>query len=333
MSPRFTRRQALAGASLLTASGPLDAQGPAAPARELVNSFEFEAMARRTLGEAACAALAGSDRAAFDRITLRPRMMVNTTGLDLGVDLFGQRLFAPILVGPAAEQKRFHVEGELATVRGASAAKTAMVVSSRSSFPLREIAAQADTTLWYQVYPEADPDALRRQTGDAAEFGCKAICLTLGVPAADWNRIDQLRRGLRLPLLLKGIMDPEEAKTAAQRGIDGMIVSNHGAPAASGLAAPIEALPGIVDAVAGKAPVLIDGGFRRGTDILKALALGARGVLLARPPLWGLAAYGAEGVQALLELLQTELARDMAMCGKPDLTSLDRSLVRIHARG
>jgi 4-hydroxymandelate oxidase len=343
MSPRFTRRQALAGASLLATSGPLNAQqlagepsGRIAPARELVNAFEFEAMARRTLGEAACAAITGSDRAAFDRITFRPRMMVNTTGLDLSVDLFGQRLFAPILVGPSSEQRRFHAEGELATVRGASVAKTAVVVSSRSSVPIREIAAQSKTTLWYQVYPEADADALRRQVDNAAEFGCKAVCLTLGAPgapAAGWNTIDQLRRGIRIPLLLKGVMDPEEAKAAAQRGIDGIVVSNYGAQAASGLAAPIEVLPGIVDAVAGKAPVLIDGGFRRGSDILKALALGARGVLLGRPPLWGLAAYGADGVQALLELLQTELARDMAMCGKPDLKSLDRTLIKIHARG
>ena len=124
--------------------------GRIAPARELVNTFEFEAMARRSLNAAAFAEIAGSDRIALERITFRPRMMVNTTQLDLTTELFGQRLFAPILVGPASEQKRFHPEGELATVRGASAAKTAMVVSGRASYPIQEIAAQPAATLWYQ---------------------------------------------------------------------------------------------------------------------------------------------------------------------------------------
>ena len=303
--------------------------GRIAPARELVNTFEFEAMARRSLNAAAFAEIAGSDRNAFERITFRPRMMVNTTQLDLTTELFGQRLFAPILVGPASEQKRFHPEGELATVRGASAAKTAMVVSGRASFPIQEIAAQPAATLWYQVYPEPDLDAQRRRIGEAVDLGCKALCITIG--GADWSAIDRLRQGLRVPVVLKGIMSPEEARAAIGKGIDGIVVSNYGGQARSGMAAPIEVLPAIAEAVAGKAPILIDGSFRRGADILKALALGARAVMLGRPALWALAAYGSAGVQAVLELLQTELARDMAMCGKPNLKSLDPALVKIHA--
>ena len=112
-------------------------------------------------------------------------------------------------------------------------------------------------------------------------------------------------------------------------GIDGLVVSNYaGAPV--GRASPMEVLPAIAEAVAGKVPILIDGSFRRGTDILKALALGARAVLLGRPVLWALAAYGSAGVQTMLEMLQTELARDMAMCGKPNLKSLEPSAVKIH---
>ncbi|MGA2772356.1 MAG: alpha-hydroxy-acid oxidizing protein [Bryobacteraceae bacterium] len=305
--------------------------GRIAPVRELVNTFEFEAMAQRCLSAAAFAAIAGSDRSAFDRITLRPRMMVNTTQLDLTTELFGQRLFAPILVGPASEQKRFHPEGELASVRGASAAKTAMVVSGRASYPIKEIAAQPAATLWYQVYPEADTDAQRRRIDQAVDLGCKALCITIG--GADWSAIDRLRQGLRIPVVLKGIMSPEEARAAIGKGIDGIVVSNCGGQPASGMAAPIEVLPAIAEAVAGKAPILIDGSFRRGADILKALVLGARAVMLGRPPLWALAAYGSAGVQTMLEMLQTELARDMAMCGKPNLKSLDPSLVKIHARG
>ena len=305
--------------------------GRMAPVRELANTFEFEAMARRSLSAAAFAEISGSDRSAFERITFRPRMMVNTTNLDLTAELFGQSLFAPILVGPTSEQKRFHPEGELATARGASAAKTAMVVSGRSSYPIKEIAAQPATTFWYQVHPEPDADAQRRRIDEAVDLGCKALCITIG--GADWSAIDRLRQGLRIPVVLKGIMSAEEARAAIGKGIDGIVVSSYGGQAASGMAAPIEVLPAIAEAVAGKAPILIDGSFRRGSDILKALALGARAVMLGRPPLWALAAYGSAGVQTMLEMLQTELARDMAMCGKPNLKSLDASVVKIHARG
>ena len=304
--------------------------GRIAPARELANTFEYEAMAQRCLSAAAFAEIAGSDRSALERITLRPRMMVNTTHLDLTTELFGQSLFAPILVGPTSGQKRVHPEGELATVRGASAAKTAMVVCGRASYPFKEIAAQSATTLWYQVIPEPDAAAERRGIDEAVALGCKALCITIG--GTDWSAIDRLRQGLRIPVVLKGIMSPEEARAAIGKGIDGIVVSNYGRPA-SGLAAPIEVLPAIVEAVAGKVPILIDGSFRRGTDILKALALGARAVMLGRPPLWALAAYGSTGVQAVLEMLQNELARSMAMCGRPNLKSLDPSLVKIHARG
>jgi isopentenyl diphosphate isomerase/L-lactate dehydrogenase-like FMN-dependent dehydrogenase len=304
--------------------------GRIAPARSLANTFEFEAMAQRSLSAAAFAEIAGSERGALERITFRPRMMVNTTHLDLTTELFGQSLFAPILVGPTGGQKRYHPEGELATVRGASAAKTAMVVSSGASYPMKEIAAQPATTLWYQVHPGADTAAQRRGIDEAVALGCKALCITIG--GSDWSAIDRLRQGLRIPVVLKGIMSPEEALSAIGKGIGGIVVSSHGRQPESGMAAPIEVLPAIAEAVAGKAPILIDGNFRRGADILKALALGARAVLLGRPPLWALAAYGSPGVQAMLEMLQTELARDMAMCGRPNLKSLDPSLVKIHAR-
>jgi 4-hydroxymandelate oxidase len=257
-------------------------------------------------------------------------MMVNTMHLDLTAEIFGQRLFAPIIVGPVSEQKRFHPEGELATARGAAAAKTAMVVAGQSSFPIREIAAQASDALWYQVSPEPGTDAQRRQIDQAIEAGCKALCIT--ARGVDWSAIDALRKGIKVPCLIKGILTPEEARAAVAAGIDGLVVSNYGGPAGASLAAPIEVLPAIAEAVAGKVPILIDGSFRRGSDILKALALGARAVLLGRPVLWALAAYGSAGVQAILEMLQTELGRDMVMCGKPNLKSLDPSLVKIHAR-
>ncbi|HUQ95554.1 MAG TPA: alpha-hydroxy-acid oxidizing protein [Bryobacteraceae bacterium] len=335
----LTRRHALACVGSLLAGSPLlqgqqaagELPGRIPAAEELVNVFEVESMAQRKLDSLTYSEIAGSDRKAFDRVTLRPRVMVNTMKLDLTTDLFGQRMFSPILVGPIEAQKRFHADGELAMARGAGAAKVAMVVSSRSSNSLEQIAGASDTLLWYQVFP-GPVETVRGQIEQAVKSGCKAVCLTLGTPqtAMDWTAIGRLRSGINIPFLLKGILSPEDAAEAVTRGVQGIIVSNYRGPFTHGMAAPIEMLPSIVDAVAGKAPVLIDGSFRRGTDILKALALGARAVLLGRPPLWGLAAYGASGVQYVLTLLQNELARAMVMCGKANLQLLDRATVKIH---
>jgi len=114
--------------------------------------------------------------------------------------------------------------------------------------------------------------------------------------------------------------------------MQGVIVSNYAARMIPGVASPIEVLPSIADEVNGKAAILMDGSIRRGSDALKALALGAQAVLVARPAVWGLAAYGAAGVQSVIELIQTEFARDMVMCGKVNLKAIDRAMVRIHRR-
>jgi len=309
--------------------------GRIAPVDELVNTLEFEPMAQRSLGNAVFAEIAGGNRDMFGRITFRPRMMVNTTKPDLTVEMFGQTLFAPIVVGPVAEQKRFHAEGELATARGAAAAKAVMVVADRSSYPVEQIAAEAKGGFWYQVYPDADVEAARGRVQKAVGAGAKAVCLTLGVAGTaqtgwDWATIDKFRQGMKVPLLLKGIMSPEEAQAAAAKGVQGIVVSNYVGSGNNGLASPIEVLPRIADAVGGRMPILIDGSFRRGSDVLMAIALGARAVMVARPAMWGLAAYGAPGVERVVELLQTETGRDMVMCGKQNIKSVDKAVVKVH---
>lgn len=293
------------------------------PREELVNVLEVEQAAKEKLGSALFAEIAGGDRRALERITFRPRVMVNTSQLDLTTEILGQKMFAPILIGPISEQRRFHPEGELATARGAAAAKALMVISSRSGYPLEKIAAETKMPFWYQVFPESDRKV---QIQQAIELGAKAICISTGAP---WATVDQLRQHVTIPVVLKGIMSPDDARQAAERGIAGIVVSSYGG---TGTASSIEMLPTIADAADGKLSILIDGGFRRGTDILKALALGAHAVLLGRPPIWGLAAYGDSGVQTVLEMLQTELARNMAMCGAPNLQSMSRNMVKIHRR-
>ena len=147
---------------------------------------------------------------------------------------------------------------------------------------------------------------------------------------ADLAAFGALTRNVDVPVLAKGIQTSDDATLALTHGAKGLIVSSYGGPAGPEKDPMILKLRAIVDAVGGRAPVLVDGSFRRGTDILKALALGANAVLVGRPVMWGLAAYGADGVQGVLEMLQTELARYMAMCGKSNLAMLDPTVVRVH---
>jgi 4-hydroxymandelate oxidase len=144
-----------------------------------------------------------------------------------------------------------------------------------------------------------------------------------------WQYIHWLKSSCTLPIVIKGILTAEDARLAVERGADAIVVSNHGARQLDAVLPTIEALPEVVAAVNGKIPVLMDGGIRRGTDILKALALGAKAILIGRPYVWGLAAFGQVGVQRVVELLRAELVLSMGLAGKPNLASIDRSLVRL----
>ena len=299
---------------------------------------EFEAEAQHALPADVFRLLSGSERSAFDRITFRPRMMVNCLDLNLALDLLGVPLFAPILVGPVSDQRRFHPDGELATVRGASAGQAAVVVSSRSSQPLPAIAAAATTPLIFQTFAGDGPATIRSQAQDAERAGCKAILITMATPDAggrparlDWGVVDALRSAVSVPVIVKGVTSAGEASTAVSRGAQGLVVSTYGRTTTPEQPAPLLAVAPIVEAVGPQVPVLVDGDIRRGSDVMKALASGARAVLVARPVMWGLAAYGADGVQAVVELLQTELARVMGCCGTPNLGAITRAVVRVHA--
>ncbi len=146
-------------------------------------------------------------------------------------------------------------------------------------------------------------------------------------PAMSWKDVDELRRIWTGPILLKGILHPEEAKFALDHGIDGLIVSNHGGRQLDGAPAAIEALPGIVAAVEDRIPVLIDGGIRRGSDVVKALALGAAACLIGRPQLWGLAVAGEAGVAHMLEIYRREIDRVMGLCGLSRIADIGEDLI------
>jgi len=354
MTYRTSRRQAVGviGAAAGIAGAAMPALGaPAAPLHEptpppvqvprgdLVNVLEYEAQARLALGPAKVAAILGSDRTVTDRITLRPRMNIPTRDLDLTSTLFGDEHFTPIIVGPIADQKRFHPEGEVAMARGASAAKAAMVISSDSSVPLAAIAQAATTPLYLQVY--ANSPKVKDLLAEAGAAKAKAVIVTVnaGTSAAatpasagiDWAAVDAVVKAASLPVIVKGITSPQEAKQAVAHGAKGVVVSNYRGGHAAALPGTLLLVSPVVQAVGASVPVLVDGSFRRGTDIVKALAFGAKGVLIGRPVMWGLAAYGAEGVQGVVEMLQTELARYMCMCGRPTLAAVSSNLVRVHA--
>jgi 4-hydroxymandelate oxidase len=385
----MTRRDACRNLLVWMAGSPLvrgQRQGlPYVPERlpslqELVNVFEFEPVARKKLDRGSYDYLAGGaddewtlrrNREAFDHIMLRPRFLVDVSRLDLAVELFGQRVAMPVLVCPMGGHQRAHPDGELATARGAGAAKTIMGVSTNSSYTIDKIAGAATGPLWFQLYAGPDVEGTREKVERAVANGCKAVCWTLDLPhlpqrernlkngidmlrtpavaagrratreappyrlqplyqpELTWSYLEEMVSYAKVPVLLKGILTAEDARLAAEHGAAGVIVSNHGGRALDTAPGTVEVLPEIVDAVGGKIPVLVDGGFRRGTEILMALAIGAKAVMVGRPVMWGLAAYGQAGVQRVLELLQTELARAMGQAGRPTVASVDRSLVRI----
>jgi 4-hydroxymandelate oxidase len=311
------------------------------PRADLVDVLEYESQARLVLGSTKFALVSGSDRTITDQITLRPRVIIPTRDLDLTSTLLGDQHFAPIIVGPMADQKRFHPDGELAVVRGASAAKAAMVVSSDSGTPLAEIARTATTPLWLQVY--AKSPRVKDLLAEASAAKAKAVIVTVnaGVSATgpatphsapiDWSAVEAVIKSTSLPVIVKGITRPEDAREAVARGAKGVVISNYRGGDAAALPGTLLLVAPIVQAVDDQVPVLVDGSFRRGTDIIKALGFGAKGVLIGRPVMWGLAAYGSDGVQGVLEMLQTELARYMCMCGRPSLAAVSPSLLRVHA--
>ncbi len=342
---------------------------------EPVNISEYEALAQARMEPGAWDFFqGGSDdevtlrecRTALERIRLRPRMLVDTSKLDVSTTVLSTPVSMPVLVAPTAHHCLAHPEGECATAQGAGMARTLMIASTFSTRSIEEIAAAASGPLWFQMYSYRGLDIPAQLVRRAEAAGYRAIVVTVDAPQLGkrerdirndfklpahvrpanvvfdedesyipaptiltWDSLDWLRGITSLPLLLKGVLTAEDAVMAVERGVQGIIVSNHGGRQLDTAITSIEALPEIVEAVAGRCEVYVDGGIRRGTDILKALALGARAVLIGRPALWGLAVNGAQGVQQVLEILRAELELAMILSGRPTLASIDRSLVKL----
>jgi 4-hydroxymandelate oxidase len=167
---------------------------------------------------------------------------------------------------------------------------------------------------------------LRNLRGDQTPGSVRQIVMS---PELSWEHVEWLRRTTTLPILLKGVLHPEDARLALRHGVDGLLLSNHGGRQLDTVPSTIDLLPEIVDAVGGRVPVLLDGGIRRGTDVVKALALGASAVGIGRPAVWGLAVGGEAGVRRVLELLRDELDHTLALCGAGGIRDLTPDLVRV----
>jgi 4-hydroxymandelate oxidase len=293
---------------------------------------------------------------AFDRWVLRPRVLRGSDSPDASLEILGMPAAFPVLVAPWAYQRMAHPDGEPATVRAAARAGTIAVVSSTAVDHLEEIAAASDGPKWWQLYLFTDPGLSADMLERVATAGYAAVCWTvdfpvaglrhraarsgfampIGLPGEDlvyqpnmtWDQLAFIREHAPgLPVLVKGILTAEDARLAVEHGVDGVVVSNHGGRQLDSCPASLDALPEVVDAVGARFPVLMDGGVRRGTDVLKALALGAAAVMVGRPVAWGLAAEGEAGVAGVLAILRAEVENAMALTGCRGIADIGRDLV------
>ena len=329
----------------------------------------------------------------FDALEFLPHPLMGTSTRDLSVELFGQRLKLPVLIGPTGLAGMVWPQGEVQAAEAAHDAGTVYVMSHGSTVTIEDLANQSTGAKWFQTFMYRDRGLVKSFAERAKDAGYKALVLTIDNqvlgqrerdlengfvvpprpkwrhgfdvirclpwmvrmtrapkvtmanyvtdersdilslsqyvadlldPAMSWRDVDWLRSIWSGPLLLKGVLHPEEARLALDHGIDGLIVSNHGGRQLDDAVSAIRALPAIVDEISGRLPVLIDGGIRRGGDVVKALALGATACLIGRPHLFGLAVGGKAGVGRALDILKSDIDRVMILGGWDGIGDLNR---------
>jgi isopentenyl diphosphate isomerase/L-lactate dehydrogenase-like FMN-dependent dehydrogenase len=345
-----------------------------------------------------------ANRAAFAAWSLVPRIHEGVAPIQTATTLCGQHLSIPLLFAPTGGVGVFHPRADLAAARLAAERGLIMVMSTASSYTIEEIAAEAETKPWFQLYPVTDRDFYGSLLERAASAGFRGLVVTVdtsvpsrrerdvanafsvpprltvrnaggivrhpvwsmrmlrhrrvslkgfsdrqgaepihtfvrrakeasvqfgrGLIRATWDELAWIRERWEGPMGLKGVVSPGDALRAVELGIEVIVVSNHGGRQLDSAIGTAAALPGIVDAVAGRAEVVLDGGIRRGTDIVKALCLGARAVMIGRPWVYGVAAAGDAGVAGIVQCLENELRIDLDLLGEPDVRRLDRSFLR-----
>jgi isopentenyl diphosphate isomerase/L-lactate dehydrogenase-like FMN-dependent dehydrogenase len=302
------------------------------------------------------------NRRALRRLAIRQRILVDVRQVDLSTEFLGMQLPIPLAIAPMGNLAVFHPEGDLEMARGAGLSGNLNVVSGVTGWPVEAVAKEANGPLLFQLYHHGPRSWVQELLERVKESGYRAVCLTVDVPVygrrerdlrhrfdgrsvcpetpnpkppdntyparLTWEDVNWLRSAVSLPIGLKGILTAEDARLAVEAGVQIVWVSNHGGRQLDYTQATIDVLPEIVDAVAGRAEIMIDGGFTHGTDVIKAVALGARVVAIGRTALWGLAADGAAGVDRTLQLLREEMTTALALSGQTSIRSLTPGLIR-----
>ncbi len=354
---------------------------------EPINLYDFEAIMRDKLPKMAYDYYASGahdeitmreNRAAYDRIRLRYRVLRDISRRNLSTTVMNQPISMPVLIAPTAFHRMAHPDGEIATARAAGKAGTIMILSTLATTSIEEVMEAATGPVWFQLYVYRDRGTTAALVERAESAGCSALVLTVDAqiwgrrerdvrnrfrlpegllvknlmpagkeqlprnvagsglaayvaslfdPALSWKDVDWLCSITKLPVLIKGVVHPDDARHALDYGIAGVIVSNHGGRQLDTAPPTIEALPGVVKAVNSGLEVLIDGGIRRGTDVIKALAFGANAVCVGRPIIWGLGHAGENGVLQVLEILRSEIDSAMGLCGCASVGEISSDLI------
>jgi 4-hydroxymandelate oxidase len=297
---------------------------------------------------------------AWSRWWLRNRIGVDVSKISTATTVLGTPVSMPVLLAPCGFNMLAHPDGEFAVARACAAAGTIQVLSSASNIPPADVAAAADAPKWFQLYCDDDPAITDERLARAADAGFVGACITVDTPmlgtryrgfgdiegffkelaaagvtdpvikmtgTLSWTELERITSKTTLPIALKGVLHPEDARIAPNHGAKGVIVSNHGGRQLDGSVPPALALPEVVEAAGDALEVYVDGGVRTGIDVLRALALGARAVLVGRPYIWALALDGQAGVLELLQRFQMELTSALALAGQPDASDVDRDIV------
>ena len=332
-----------------------------ARARDVLEPAHFDYLAGGAGDERTLAA----NEDAFARRRLLPRVLRGPGPHDPSTSVLGTRIASPVVVAPTAFHRLAHPDGEVATGAGVAAAGGLLTVGMMSTTAVEQVAATG-APLWFQLYVQPDRAFTAAVVARAQAAGCRALVVTVDSPVRGrhtrdlhhgfdslppgltcenmrdtdgvvrdlvvdpdlgWDAVAWLRGTTSLPVLLKGVLHPDDARLAVEHGVDGIVVSNHGGRQLDGAVSTLDALPAVVDAVGGRVPVLLDGGVRSGVDVLVALALGADAVMVGRPVLWGLALGGADGVRAVLDDLTDGLGHALALVGAHRAADLTPDLV------
>ncbi|MEO8463734.1 MAG: alpha-hydroxy acid oxidase [Gammaproteobacteria bacterium] len=339
------------------------AKKAADPTADLLTTTELIARAKKRLSAECWDFICGGaetettmlrNRHSLDGIGFRPRVLRNVEGANPSTTFLKRKQRLPVLLAPVASLTDIDPEGALPIARAAAAFGCLMLVSSVTQPGFEEVARVAGEQFAFQIYPDGDERWLLETTKRAVGVGAKAICLTVDVPTfgrrerhihrrqamagrpfgslrdgeanrarADWSLVEKLKRAVKVPLMLKGIQTAEDADLAVQHGVDVIYVSNHGGRQLDQGRGAIDLVPEVVSVARGKAEFVVDGGFVRGTDVLKGLARGAAMVGLGKIQALALAAGGERGLIRLLELLETELTVNMKLLGLTSIADLD----------